>query len=287
MTRDATTRTQTMRYAFGLVCIAAIASFVLVECGDTTVDGTEPGWGGEGGNAPEMVRLFMRICEFEPPLIVPAITYVPAPLKGVEVCEYGTDNCAKSDLMGFVELDFPRDHQEIAITANKEGYAPRVFGNVTDEQFPDAGSERGERFQLCMFTHDEMATVAERLGTTYPWEGGIVGLVRLPSSTVGVRFVPVGPTVDEVGDSFYFDSQSLRYSRELGSTTFFIGLWGFPLGEGGFIEVTAGARQFELTGNAGDCPHESWAWPGDGPNRIRVPVIDGYITYGSMRCDSP
>jgi len=59
-----------------------------------------------------------------------------------------------------------------------------------------------------------------------------------------------------------------------------------PFASGGFTEVTPGEREFEFGGTAGDCDRISWAWPVEGePNRIRLPVRAGYLTYGSIVCN--
>jgi hypothetical protein len=59
-----------------------------------------------------------------------------------------------------------------------------------------------------------------------------------------------------------------------------------PLAEGGFTEVTPGEQQFELGGC--DSPRLLWGWPVEGaPNRIRVPVREGFITFGSIVCGGP
>jgi len=138
-----------------------------------------------------------------------------------------------------------------------------------------------------MYTDAQLVAIAEQLQIQYPWQGGMVGLLRWPSPHAGVTFKPVGSTIDAVGKRFYFDAATEQYSVDLEATTAFIGLWDFVLAEGGFAEVAAGEQQFEFGGTAGDCLRPSWGWPGDAPNRIRVPVRDGYVTYGSIVCDQP
>jgi hypothetical protein len=200
-----------------------------------------------------------------------------APIEGAAICQVGVDNCVTSDKRGSATLYLPVN-QEIAFTVEKEGYGPWVYANVTDQYFP-------EGYRLPMYTDEYLATLAENLQTPYPWKGGIVGLIRWFSPNPGVKFVPVGPTAEAVGDAFYFDSATQQYSLELKATTGYFGLPDGPLAEGGFTEVVPGVHQFEFAGTAGDCPHASWGWPGDAPNRLRVLVIEGYTTYGSVRCD--
>jgi hypothetical protein len=258
--------------------------FLLLHCGDF-VDhhggdggGGAGGTAGDGGEPPEIASLFGWVFEFDPPPI-------EVPVKGVRVCQLDTDKCSVSDSHGFVEIQVQRNHEEIAFTVEKEGYGSWVYPNVTDERFPEAGFDPSNPARFPMYRHETLAEIAEQIGTPYPWEGGIVGLVRWVSPTKGVRFIAVGPTADEVGPSFYFDASTQQYSVELEATTVQWGLPDFPLGEGGFAGVSPGVQQFEMAGAAGICDHASWAWPGDAPNRIRVPVLEGYQTYGSMRCE--
>jgi hypothetical protein len=136
-----------------------------------------------------------------------------------------------------------------------------------------------------MYRHEQLAAIAEQLEIPYPWEGGMVALIRWPRPHPGVTFMPVGPTVDLVGEGFYYDAASGQYSLAEEATTYAFLLSEYPLAEGGFTAVTPGVHQFEFGGEAGDCLHASWAWPGDAPNRIRIPVVAGYTTYGSIRCE--
>jgi len=263
-----------MRYLGALACVVALLALLLVECGEAT----DAGAGGGGGDGPEFAVLHGYLYEFDPPPTM-------VPLAGVRVCQLDTDNCVSSDANGIVKLDVPRTNEEIAFTMEKEGYGSLVFPNVTDEKFHEGHDDERDPAIFPMYTHERLAIIAEQLRTPYPWKGGMVSLVRWVSPHPGVRFIPVGPTVDQVGESFYWDASTRQYSLDAAATPNFVGLSEHPLGEGGFTEVTPGVHQFEFAGTAGDCTHASWAWPGDAPNRIRIPVLEGYITYGSMRCD--
>ena len=136
--------------------------------------------------------------------------------------------------------------------------------------------------------NDQLEVVAQQVGTAYPWEGGMVGLVTLPRPHPGVTFAPAGSTIDAVGERFYLDAATDQYRLDLEATTALGFASSLPLGEGGFTEVAPGEQQFEFGGTAGDCRRASWGWPVEGaPNRIRIPVREGYRTYGSMVCDEP
>jgi len=255
---------------------------------DTTGDGGSGGSGGAGGTAGdggsggiEFRTYRMSITESDP-------SGVPRLLEGVEICEVDTDNCVTTDEFGRADLDMPAD-QEVMITMEKDGYGPRLIPDVSDETWgPSGGTDTGPAGWR-MYTDAQLATIAERLGTTYPWQGGMVGLLWLSipqAPHAGVIFAPVGSTIDAVGERFYYDSATEQYSLDLEATTAVVAGHLLPLAEGGFTEVTPGEQQFELGGTAGDCTRPSWGWPVEGaPNRIRVPVRDGYITYGSVICD--
>jgi hypothetical protein len=208
---------------------------------------------------------------------------------GFEICQADTENCEKTDAAGRAELDVPAN-QEVAFTFENEGFGPFIVGDVSDDTFGPECVGDGRVTVWEMFPIDQEAAIARQLQTPYPWEGGIVGLARWVFPNTGVTFAAVGSTIDAVGEPFYFDAETKQYTLDLEATTYFPGTDGLPLSQGGFTEVKAipGEQQFEFGGTAGDCHCASWAWPVEGaPNRIRVPVREGYRTYGSMVCDDP
>ncbi|MBW2212422.1 MAG: hypothetical protein JRG67_15545 [Deltaproteobacteria bacterium] len=231
--------------------------------------------GGTGGQ-PEVRSYEMLATAFNP-------GGLDLPLEGARFCEVSTDNCVTTNSSGLATLDVAAN-QEVTITIEKEGYGPYVTGDVTDETFGPEGGSGPWPAQWRMYADAELEVMAGHLQADYPWTGGIVGLLRWPSPNPGVTFMPVGSTIDAVGESFYFDAETMQYSLDLEATTRAHFLYLYPLAEGGFTEVTPGEHQFELGGTAGNC-RASWGWPGDAPNRMRVPVLEGYATYGSMTCD--
>ena len=270
-----------MRYLFGFLCVCALGVVSLVGCSDeATGDGGNGGSGGIAGNGGngggggiEFLSYVLTLTELKPNGTTPL-------LEGVQVCEADADpmNCAMSDEFGAATLDVPAD-QEITFTIEKEGYGKWVMADVSDENTESIASRR-------MYTDAQLEAVAGQLNTEYPWTDGIVGLVINPSEAEGLTFAPVGSTVGAVGESFYYDSATEEYSLDLEAGTAVELDWYLPLGAGGFTEVTPGVQQFEFGGTGGDC-EASWAWPGDTPNTMRVPVRDGYRTYGSMICTVP
>lgn len=265
-----------MRYLFGLLCVCSLALFPMVGCSETSDPGGGGATGGDGGGGGDAgVQYRLRLSAAEPDGSI-------APVQDVEVCEADTENCAMSDEFGVAAIDVPAD-QEILFTIEKEGYGKWLTADVSDE-----AREQGVVSRR-MHTNAQLEAVAGQLGIEYPWTGGIVGLVRFPTvAQGGLTFAPVGSTVGQVGDEFYYDGAMEEYSADLQATSAFDGAgYVLPLGDGGFTEITPGEQQFEFGGTAGDCA-VSWAWPGDTANTIRLPVREGYRTYASMSdCTAP
>jgi len=185
-------------------------------------------------------------------------------LAGVELCQTDTTNCAVTDSVGFAQITLPAN-QEISYTLKKEGYVSYLVGDVSDE------TVEGTTWPMASV---ELATLAaDLLEIAYPWTGGAVAL-SLPTSSprAGVTYDIMNGTAT----AYYFDEAGTP-TLDLTATT--------SNGHGGFVEVSPGEPQFEFGGTATNCV-PSVAWPGDAPNRIRVPVRVGYQSYGSMNCDT-
>jgi hypothetical protein len=199
-------------------------------------------------------------------------------LEGVMICELGNrDNCVVTDSDGLAVLELPAC-QEVGFTSEKEGYRSWVNANVTDDTLVNQGG-------VPMHTHEQTAAIADQLQTPYPWEGGAVALITnlIPG---GLTFAPVGSSVGEVGELSYFDVGTGKYDPDLEATEALLGIYNFPLGSGGFVGITPGVHEFEFGGGAGGCTGVSWGWPVEGaPNRIRLPILEGFTTYGSMFCN--
>ncbi|MBT8469239.1 MAG: hypothetical protein KJN97_10875 [Deltaproteobacteria bacterium] len=259
-----------------LVCLTAVAS--LLGCGASETLGGDGGEGGHGG-APDPQPLSTPLSIFEyDPFATPPRLYVP--IQGARVCELDSDNCVTSDTDGNAVIDLPA-RQETGFTIEKEGYGSWLYANVTDENFFQYGDRP---YTIALMSNEQLAVIANDLQTPYPWQGG-VALFQRWYPTVGVKFVPVGPTADLVGPAFYLDVAAMTYRLELNATTSGLETGEMPLGQGGFVEVEPGVHQFELTGDMEGCYVTSWGWPGDAPNRFRIPVREGYRTYGSIRCE--
>jgi hypothetical protein len=213
-------------------------------------------------------------------------------LEGVRSCVTyadSTDSCETSNASGRAVLEF-RTNEEFTLTFEKEGYLSFVGGAYFGVN-PYGTSWLPDVLEVGLLSEERLLEVAEQLGTSYPWQEGVVGLVVRDSThneLEGVTFVPVGSTVDEVGQAFYYDVATQQYRLDLDETTV-AGSALFPLGQVVFTEteVASEVQEFEVIGALGDCYGPRFGWPSDAPNRIRVPVRDGFATWGRMECDPP
>jgi hypothetical protein len=257
--------------------IIGLLAFLVVGCGDTVAGGGGSGGigaaGGAGGTRAEPVTLLLSVVTAS--LLGPAPPALGPPLEGARVCELGTENCETSDERGKVILDLP-GNQEVAYTIEKEGYGPRIISDVTDENFPSTTFWE-------MFTDAQLGEIAEAIGTPYPWTGGIPGL-NLASTLVLTLVGAKLQMVDGSGKPFYLeDAATWLYSPDLDATQV-SAFGGFrPLAVAGFAEVPPGVHEFEVVGGVGCSLLQGW--PGDGPNRIRIPIVEGFNTYGSLICE--
>lgn len=269
------------------VCLMGLLALSVGACSGSDDVGGIGGVGGGGGTAgagAELRTYLFFFGEYDPD--------APAgqpfrPLEGVRACEMDTAHCATTDSLGQVDLDVPVD-RAVAFTMEKEGYGAWIHADLSDENFGQYGTGCAGDGRVCtlMYTDAQLEAFAAKLDTTYPWTNGMVALVIWPPRS-GVTFSPVGPTVDAVGDLFYYDLESQGYRRDLeATTTWDQGSAYLPLTQGGFIEVTPGVHEFELGGNIINCSlRTGWSWPGSAPNRIRAPVRAGFTTYASLICD--
>ena len=266
-----------MRYLVGFIFALALGVMPLVGCGETEGDGGNGGSAGTGGMGGEAgtggmggdgggsgmggtVELFL-------------ITYegdgwgAGPPLEGVAVCQTDTPNCTTSDVNGQARLLLPAN-QEISYTLTKDGHMGWMAGDVTDERF---GAEGGPR--LPMFTNEQIEAFAEANGIPYPLTGGVTSHHMNPVRIAGVTY----DLVDTTGLEYYMDDDAERTLRfDLTATT--------SEGFGGSWEVPPGNHQVEFGGAATNCS-VAIAWPGNAPNRVKVPIKVGFFTLASMNCD--
>ncbi len=264
-------------------CVVGLLVFPMVGCSDVSggggtggaaatggaagQGGASDGTGGSGGEA-------SIVTEFIQTVGIAEDGTTAFPLPGVTICQLDTDNCVVSDENGRAALDLPAN-QEVARTVEKEGYGAFLTHDVTDETWGGTSTEP-------MHTDEQLAEYAAQLGIMYPWTGGIVGLATAPvvAQVAGVTF----ELLDEPATTpFYFEGPGV-YSYDLEATPG-ASAWPAPFGMGGFAELSPGEYQFEFHGVGDNCRGLSFGWPGDGPNRIRIPIREGYISCGGRRCE--
>jgi hypothetical protein len=204
------------------------------------------------------VELFVTTQESQGPVPVG-----PA-LEGVEVCQTETTNCVTSDAEGEAVLMLPAN-QEVSYTVSKEGYVPFLAGDVTDETFTPS-------ITWPMFSNAQIEDNARnRLMIAWPWTGGVIAL----GAGLGMAGVTYD-LIDGTGKQWYKE-EDWNVTLDLTATT--------SAGQGGFAEVSPGEYQVEFGGTAVNCT-PSLAWPGNAPNRVRVPVEDGHLTFATMECET-
>jgi hypothetical protein len=150
----------------------------------------------------------------------------------------------------------------------KDRHMPWMAGDVTDETFQREGLPG-----YPMFPDQQIADFADANAIPYPLTGGLMSLHMNPRRTAGVTY----DLIDETALPYYMDDDVARTMRfDLTGTT--------SDGFGGFWEVTRDDHQVEFGGTATNCT-VALAWPGNAPNRVKVPVRVGHITLASMNCD--
>ena len=227
--------------------------------------GGNAGTGGSAGTGgADMVMLSVSVTEAQS--LVPA---GPA-FEGVELCETDTTNCATTDADGLASIMVPAG-KEISYTLEKDGYMPYLVADVTDETLFDVTGP------WAMYSDDLTTEMFEALGIVSP-TGGQVGLRAVSGGLVNGIADATFDLVDEAATPFYNAEGNWAPSFDLTATT--------SIGQGGFAEQSAGEYQVAFGGTATNCSPQI-AWPGDAPNRIKIPVKVGYMTFSTMDCDQP
>ena len=260
-----------MRHLIGFLCVCALGLMPLIGCSETAGtggsggsagDGGTGGMGGDGGSGGMGGTVEFSLTTYEGDG-----WELGPPLEGVEVCETGTTNCTTSDVNGQARLSLPAN-REISYTLMKEGHMPWIAGDVTDETFQHEGLPT-----LPMYPNEQIADFAQSNMIPYPLTGGALLLHMNPLRTAGVTY----DLVDATGLEYYVDDDAERTLRlDLTATT--------SDGFGGSWEVPPGDHQVEFGGVATNCT-VALAWPGDAPNRVKVPVKVGFFTLASMNCN--
>jgi hypothetical protein len=298
-----TTRMDGMSVASRWACLFALIVGPIVGCSDLDGEvgaGGSGGMGGTGGTGPTGGTGGTGGTDGCPTGTIYYEFLDPDgdPIEGVESCVTYADTteevCDTSNAEGKLQRERARADEEYTLSHEKEGYEGSLGGGLIGENgFGTSFCPSTIYSNWTLYPDDDLErqALAAQLETPYPWQGGIVALfVVSPNSGAGlggVSFVPVGSTADQVGHAFYYDAATQQYSLDLEETTAVASPGALPLNQGGFVEVTPGVQEFEVIGAVGDCYGPGFGWPGDAPNRIRVPVRAGFRTGGNVQCDPP
>lgn len=185
-------------------------------------------------------------------------------LEGVQICEADTTNCATTDENGSAGIELPAN-REVLYTVSKDGYASELYADET----PFAGLRNH-----VLFTNQEIDDAAGGVGSMWPHAG--TGWASFGVNLAGVTF----QLIEASGVQWYINSEGVGTTEIDATTTEAIGG-----ARGGFVEVAPGIFEVEYGGAATNCT-VGIGWPSETPNRLRIPVRDGHISYASMTCDA-
>ena len=186
------------------------------------------------------------------------------PVPEVEVCQFGSFNCATTDENGQYALRVLKN-REIELSYLKDGY-----GSVIVAQRSGVVDFVGN---AVLATDEVLEAFAESLMTVYPpIATGFITAVTYRGPTAdgdlldGVSYALEGSQ----GVSFYLDDAGLP-DTSLVQTS--------PLGAGGFIEVSPRNVDLRVMG-AANCTSEP-SWSAAATNTFRLPVRAGFLDANS------
>jgi len=160
-------------------------------------------------------------------------------------------------------------NEEISYTIQKEGFDPTLVSFVV----PEGGVSR-------FWWLTEVGVVAdqyESVMSPYPRLGKGEILILLQPEFAGATFDLVGAT----GKAYYQVGRNVNATLRLDLTAT------TDDGVGGFLEVPPGTFRVKFGGTASRCV-PTWAgWPGDVENSVRVRVLEGHVSYVTLRCPVP
>ncbi len=187
--------------------------------------------------------------------------------KRVDICEADTRNCATTDGDGSATIELPVD-QELVYTVSKAGFAAELYADVTDSSFSRSRAH-------VLFPNEEIDDAAAGVMSVWPHAG--TGWVSLGVNLEGVTF----ELIDAAGAPWYVDSDGVGKNTIDATTSEAVGG-----ARGGFVEVAPGVVEVEYGGTATGCT-VNIGLPSESPNRIKLPVRDAHISFGSMTCTQP
>lgn len=194
------------------------------------------------------------------------------PLAVVQVCQLATPNCMTTNAEGEFTLEVPA-MSEVGLTLVLPDFVDTLVADVTNEGINTVPT-------IAMPSNEYMEEFAIGLMTDFPLR---TGLSFIRTSTVGSDPTGVaGATyalVEGTGLPYYLDDEDVP-SSSLTETQ--------ESGIGGFFEMAESGKtvEVELGGAATNC-RSGAAWPGSEEDRIRFPILDGFVTQATVVCDAP
>lgn len=192
-------------------------------------------------------------------------------VSGAEVCVADTSNCGTTDANGLVELTLPAN-SEVTLTVTADGYSPVLSPQLT----PDVDSTE---IRTALLTESVTMLLAGVLGTPYPFED--VGAIAISALTAPITASDNGIP----GVTCVLGNEATYYLDENGFPSFDLTATTRPDGVCGYVEMAPGEYEISLGGTASNCAPIS-AWPGSGPDSIRLPVRAGFFTQAFVACDA-
>jgi hypothetical protein len=191
-----------------------------------------------------------------------------APIDGVAVCQFRSNNCALTDENGEYELPLLMN-REVLISHAKEGYGPVLVARRSGVQ--DLNGD------AVMATDAVMAEFADAIGTPYPpLNSGFVSMTAYRGSVsddtrlAGASFALSGSD----GLSYYLNDAGAP-DTTLTETQ--------AHGTGGFVEVAPVDVSLQVFGAANCTSDESWV--AAGTNAFKLPIRAGFWTQSRVSCE--
>ena len=152
-----------MRYGFRIGFAFALGIALMAGCSDENGEGGDGGTAGTGGSSGtgggggvDTVALSVQISGFSGAGLL-------GPLEGVEICEFGTNNCVQTDDDGNATIDLPIN-EEVMFTTVKEGYASYLHAGLVP-------AEVLLNVSFGMSDHTRMSYLHDLVMSPYPMEG--------------------------------------------------------------------------------------------------------------------
>ena len=216
------------------------------------------------GTGSSSVTLTGQITEFEPDSQGPGV-----PIADVEICQFGSFNCAFTDENGEYGL-WLLQNRNVELSIVKEG-----FGSVLIARFSGTKDLVGDAI---MASDAVLSELAGEIGTAYPPDGTgsltvttFQGSVSDGNSLAGVSYALFGSN----GRSFYVNDSGVPETSLTETQT---------SGTGGFVELAPVVVTLQLSGAGVNCTADN-SWSAAASNAFRLPIRVGFTTQCAVSCE--